>query len=436
MRFASTRDPALRVSFLEAAAASLPTDGGLFVPADLEPRPDVEGLLDLPWRDRAVEILTALLAPELERGEVAALVAESLDFAVPLVPAADVFALELFHGPSASFKDFGVRFLAAVLGLLRARRDERGERLILTATSGDTGAAVARAFWRRPGFRAAILYPRDGVSKLQERQIASLGDNVRAFAVAGSFDDCQRLVKAAFADGELVAGLRLTSANSIHVARLLAQILYYFEAVAELRRREREAPPPVVAVPSGNFGNLCAGLLAQQLGLTLGGLVAATNRNRTVPDYLETGEYRPRPSVATLSNAMDVGAPNNWQRVAHLFGADWRALRRGLRWASLDDRQTRLAIGELRAAGYTADPHGAVAYGALRRCMAPGERGVFLATAHPAKFNRELGTTVPPPAALRELETRALHAEPLGADFTVLRSALAVGLEPAARSPA
>ncbi|MGE5233461.1 MAG: threonine synthase [Acidobacteriota bacterium] len=429
MRFASTRNPELRVPFLEAAAVNVPPDGGLFLPADLEARPDVDRLLALSWRARAIAILGDLLAPEVSQAEVASLVDASLDFPVPLVAVRPgVFALELFHGPSASFKDFGVRFLAAVLELLRRRgaasSSPAGERLILTATSGDTGAAVARAFWRRPGFRAAVLYPRGGVSALQERQIATLGDNVRAFAVDGTFDDCQRLVKTAFADPELTERLGLTSANSIHVARLLAQVLYYFEAVAEVRRLDPASGPPVVAVPSGNFGNLCAGVLAQRLGLRLSTLVAATNRNRTVPDYLDSGEYRPRPSVPTLSNAMDVGAPNNWERVARLFGDDWQALRQALRWASLDDADTRRAVAELRGYGYAGDPHGAVAYGALCRTVQAGEIGVFLATAHPAKFNLELGTAVPLPAALRELETRPLRVEPLASDFDALRRLL------------
>ena len=429
MRFASTRNPELGVSFLEAAASNVPPDGGLFLPADLAARPDVDRLLALPWRERALAILGDLLAPEVSLDEVASMVDASLDFPVPLAPVrAGVFALELFHGPSASFKDFGVRFLAAVLELLRRRAGSAGspagERLILTATSGDTGAAVALAFWRRPGFHAAVLYPRGGVSALQERQIATLGDNVRAFAVDGTFDDCQRLVRTAFADAALVERLGLTSANSIHVARLLAQVLYYFEAVAALRRIEPAAGPPVVAVPSGNFGNLCAGILAQRLGLGLAALVAATNRNRTVPDYLDTGEYRTRPSVATLSNAMDVGAPNNWERVARLFGDDWQALRHALRWASLDDQETRRAVEELRSCGYAGDPHGAVAYGALCRTLQSGEIGVFLATAHPAKFNAELGTAVPLPAALHELAARPLRAEPLAPDFDALRRAL------------
>jgi threonine synthase len=322
-------------------------------------------------------------------------------------------ALELYHGPSLAFKDFGARFLARML---------KGERTILTATSGDTGAAVAQAFWRLPGIRVVVLYPKGRVTPLQERQFASLGDNVLALSVDGAFDDCQALAKACFADPELSRELGLTSANSINVARLLAQTLYYFEGVARIGK------PPVIAVPSGNFGNLCAGLWAWKMGLPVKAFVAATNANRTVPDYLETGEYRPRPSVATLSNAMDVGAPSNWERIADLFAGDWQSLRAHLRWGSLDDAGTRQAIRDLDARGYLADPHGAVAWAVLEKKLLPGETGLFLATAHPAKFKESLepvlGREIPLPAALAELLDRPLLAEPLANDAEALKRRL------------
>ncbi len=297
---------------------------------------------------------------------------------------------------------------------------------ILTATSGDTGAAVAHAFWRRPGVRVVVLYPDGRISDLQERQLATLGGNVTALAVEGSFDDCQALVKAAFADPELAAGLGLTSANSINVARLLPQTLYYAEAVAQLRHRGIEEAP-VIAVPSGNFGNLCAGLLARGMGLPVRAFVAATNANTTVPDYLETGDYRPRPSLATLSNAMDVGAPNNWERIEHLFGGDLAALRKALRWGSQSDGETRERIRELAALGYLADPHAAVAYGVLRERLEPGETGVFLGTAHPAKFlpvYEEMGIEVPLPEPLAALAGLPLAKREIPNRFAALREAL------------
>lgn len=383
----STRDPRHTATFREAMTRNLAPDGGLYVPVSF-PSLDADRLLALPWEERCAEILSRLLGDEYEE-------TDAFDFPVPVDP---VGALELFHGPSLAFKDFGARFLARML---------KGDRTILTATSGDTGAAVARAFWKLPGIRVVVLYPRGRVTPLQERQFASLGDNVLALAVEGAFDDCQALAKACFADPELSRELGLTSANSINVARLLAQTLYYFEGVAKLGKE------PVIAVPSGNFGNLCAGLWAWKMGLPVRAFVAATNANRTVPDFLETGEYRPRPSVATLSNAMDVGAPSNWERIADLLRGDWQILR----WGSLDDEGTRSAIRDLEARGYLADPHGAVAWAILQKKLLPGETGLFLATAHPAKFKESLepvlGQEIPLPEELAELLDRPLLAEPL-----------------------
>ncbi|HVT18201.1 MAG TPA: threonine synthase [Thermoanaerobaculia bacterium] len=432
MRLISSRDPRHQVSFKEAVLRNLPDDGGhggLFVPAELRPWPDVAALLERPWTERCATILDRLIDGEYGRPELDAIAGEAFDFPVPLAEAAHgSLALELFHGPSLAFKDFGARFLAAVLGRLPATGG--GTRTVLTATSGDTGAAVAAAFWRRPGFRVAVLYPQGPqgprgpqgqqgrISPLQERQIACLGDNVRSFAVAGSFDDCQRLVKVCFADRALSADLGLVSANSINVARLLAQVLYYFEAVALLRRLHPDCQP-VIAVPSGNFGNLCAGLYARALGLPIRALVAATNANRTVPDYLDGGGYTPRPSVATLSNAMDVGDPSNWERILHLYGRDRAALRGALRWGSADEAATVAALRELWAAGYRADPHGAVAYQVLRQVLRPGETGLFLATAHPAKFHSalaRLGLEPALPPALAALLHRPLRAEPISPD--------------------
>lgn len=397
----STRDRRHTATFRQAMNRNLAPDGGLYVPVSF-PSLDVDRLLSLPWEERCAEILSRLLEDEYEE-------TDAFDFPVPVAAG----ALELFHGPSLAFKDFGARFLARML---------KGERTILTATSGDTGAAVARAFWRLPGIRVVVLYPRGRVTPLQERQFASLGDNVLALAVEGAFDDCQALAKACFADPELSRELGLTSANSINVARLLAQTLYYFEGVARVGR------PPVIAVPSGNFGNLCAGLWAWKMGLPVRAFVAATNANTTVPDYLETGEYRPRPSVATLSNAMDVGAPSNWERIADLFEGDWQALRNTLRWGSLGDEGTRDAIRELDERGYLADPHGAVAWAVLQKALRPGETGLFLATAHPAKFKESLepvlGREIPLPETLAELLDRPLLAEPLENDPESLKRRL------------
>jgi threonine synthase len=422
VRLVSTRDPKAASTFRKAAAGAQPADGGLWVPTAWPRFEDIETLLELPWATRNGEVLHRLLGDEFTRAELEALVAEALDFPIPLVPVEPgVLALELFHGPTLAFKDVGARVLAGVLA-----RSAIGPRTILTATSGDTGAAVAHAFWKRPGFRAVVLYPAGRVSPRQERQFACLGENVHAWAVEGSFDDCQALAKACFADGELSSELGLTSANSINIARLLAQSLYYLEAGAQLKARGI-ADPPVIAVPSGNFGNLCAGLMAQALGLPVKAFVAATNANDTVPDFLDGGAYAPRPSVATLSNAMDVGAPSNWERIAHAAG-DPARLRDSLRWDRCSDDETLQAMRALDGLGHEACPHTAVAWAVLKRNLRPGETGVFLATAHAAKFpevvEKATGREPGLPPALAALESAPILSKPQANDIEALKAAL------------
>lgn len=433
MRLISTRDAGTTATFREAVLAGIAPGGGLWMPDPVPVFPDWPDLLEMGWSDRCVAVMDRLLGDELGREPLERAVREALDFPVPVVPVrsdtpSPIHALELFHGPTLAFKDFGARFFATVLGLLR---DPDRPVTILTATSGDTGAAVAHAFWKRPGVRAIVLYPRGRVSALQERQFATLGENVTALSVDGAFDDCQALVKAAFADRDLSRRHGLTSANSINVARLLPQTLYYMEALAVLRRQGAPESPEslVIAVPSGNFGNLCAGLLARAMGLPVRTFVAATNANTTVPDYLETGDYRPRPSVATLSNAMDVGAPNNWERIERLFGGDLDALRGTLRWGWQSDAETEETIRCLRRLGYLADPHAAVACGVLAERLAPGETGLFLGTAHPAKFlpvYERLGIDVPIPEPLAALADRPLLAREIPNQLSALLEALEV----------
>ena len=423
MQLASTRDSQDQVLFAEAIQVGMARGGGLYVPRTLPVFPDVAELLALDFQSRSVLIIQRLLGDEFTAAELEAAVRDALDFPAPLVPVRDgVLALELWHGPTLAFKDFGARFLARMLALV-ARRDKGGTRTVLTATSGDTGAAVAHAFLGLEGFRAVVLYPKGRISRLQEAQFATLGGNVSTYAVEGAFDDCQALVKASFQDPELAARLRLTSANSINIARLLAQVLYYYEALAQLRRAGEDRAP-VIAVPSGNFGNLYAGLLAQRTGLPVQAFVVATNANRTVPDYLDTGTYRPRPSLATLSNAMDVGAPSNWERIEALFEGNLAALRAGLRWGSLTDAETLEAVAALEASGYRPDPHGAVAFGLLERHRRAGELGLFLATAHPAKF-QETGPGTPAlPPALAAVLNLPILSRPLPADLSALKREL------------
>lgn len=416
MRLVDTRNPGRTATFREAALQGIAPGGGLWMPDPVPVFTDWPDLLEMDWTDRCILVIDRLLSGEIDRGALGQAVREALNFPVPLAEVRPgLYSLELFHGPTLAFKDFGARFFAAVLDLVR----EPGRPVtILTATSGDTGAAVAHAFWKRPGVRVVVLYPKGRVSALQERQLATLGENVTALTVAGSFDDCQSLVKAAFADGGLAARHGLTSANSINIARLLPQTLYYAEAVAGLRRLG-VTEGIVVAVPSGNFGNLCAGLLARAMGLPVASFVVATNANTTVPDYLETGNYRPRPSVPTLSNAMDVGAPNNWERIEHLHGGGLEILRRILRWGSQSDAETRETVRALGSLGYLVDPHAAVACGVLTRHLHPGETGVFLGTAHPAKFlpvYEEMGIAVAVPPALAAVEDRPLLAREILAD--------------------
>lgn len=427
MRLISTRNPKERSTFSEAIQSGVAPDGGLFVPEPIACFRDIPHLLEMGFADRSLEILHRLLGEEFSFEELEVPVLEAFDFPVPLVKVSDrVFALELFHGPTLAFKDFGARFLARMLTLVGSKGAPR-LRTVLAATSGDTGAAVAHAFWKQRGCRVMILYPKGRVSELQERQFATLGSNVLAYAVDGSFDDCQALVKACFEDSHLSNSLNLTSANSINVARLLAQTLYYFEAVAQLRAQGlRDAP--VISVPSGNFGNLYAGLLAKEMGLPVKAFVAASNCNRTVPDYLETGEYRPRPSIRTLSNAMDVGNPSNWERIEHLFKGSLPAMRETLRWGSLEDQATRRAMWELHHYGYLPDPHGAVAYGVLEERRGLGETGIFLATAHPAKFGdllmKDMNLELELPTALAETLAKPLLAKPLANDFEALKKEL------------
>src|SRR5262245_898244 len=427
MRFVSTRGAAEPAGLAEAVSRGLAPDGGLYVPNALPRAAGLDALLELPWLVRSTALLQQWLGDELDAAELTPLAADAFSFPVPLVATGAGWALELFHGPTLAFKDFGARLLAGLLDLIKRRGGLPGPQTVLLATSGETGGAVAHAFWRHEGFRVVVLYPAGRVSALQERQFASLGDNVLALAVGGSFDECQALAKACFADPTLSAELGLTSANSINVARLLAQVLYYFEAVAALRRRGI-ARPPAIAVPSGNLGNLCAGLMARQIGLPLETLVAASNANRVLPDYLDSGRYRPRASVPTLSNAMDVGDPSNWERIPHLFGGDLATLRAALRWGSADDVATLAAMGELNALGYLADPHSAVAYRVLKDHAPSGAPGVFLATAHPAKFadviEPALGVAVPLPQALAEALGRPLRSEPLVADAAALKARL------------
>ncbi len=426
MKFVSTRGESPAVGFGEALLNGVAPDGGLYLP---EAIPEIPPERRATFRSASLaDIAIEVSRPYVDRlpaDEVEALCRDAFDFDVPLVPLEDdVSILELFHGPTLAFKDVGARFMAR---LMSAYLRETGEsRTILVATSGDTGGAVAQAFHRVPSTRVGVLYPRGRVSPVQEKQFTTLGDNVFAFAVEGAFDDCQRLVKQAFADDALRNALDLTSANSINVGRLLPQSFYYFLGAA------RSPAPPVFSTPSGNFGNLCAGLMAKRAGLDAGPFVAATNANDVVPEYLDTGVFTPRPSVATMSNAMDVGDPSNFDRILRLYDGDVQALRWDVKGSRHSDEATRAEIRRVReATGYILDPHTAVGVLGLRE-VRERERlerpGIVLATAHPAKFREGveplIGGPVKLPASLEEAMGRETRAVPIPAELEALRAAL------------
>lgn len=420
-RFYSTNSPGELVDLREAVLRSLPADNGLYMPEEV---PELGAAFWSGWREWSFgelgyRIVSPLLDGAVPEETLREMVEDAVSFDAPLVRLGDSHhVLELFHGPTLAFKDFGARFMARLMGWLT--RDDTRDLTVLVATSGDTGGAVASAFQGVPGTRVVVLYPKGKVSGLQEKQLTTLGGNITALEVEGTFDDCQRMVKAAFLDRELSEERNLTSANSINIARLIPQSFYYFHAARQLP----EGSEPVFVIPSGNFGNLTAGLLAERLGLKVAKFIAATNVNDVVPAYLETGAYAPRPSVATISNAMDVGAPSNFARMQELFGSEWEGMRDRVAGYAFDDAQTRTAIREIKAAfGYAMDPHGAVGYLAAEEWKVghPEEPTVILATAHPSKFldvmEEELGEgCVAIPERLACLAGREKVAEAMGAD--------------------
>ena len=376
----------------------------------------------LPLIERSQKILDALIGEEIPQAQLEQMVRNAFTFPAPVVQVEDnIYALELFHGPTLAFKDFGGRFMAQALATVRGD----GKITILTATSGDTGAAVAHAFYGLENIDVVILYPKGKISPLQEKLFCTLGGNIRTIAINADFDACQALVKQAFDDAELRQAIGLNSANSINISRLLAQVCYYFEAAAQLPKEKRENL--VVSVPSGNFGNLTAGLITKTLGLPIKRFIAATNTNDTVPRYLHSGNWSPNPTVATLSNAMDVSRPNNWPRVEELFKRNGWALSE-LHSASVSDAQTEDTLRAMNQLGYLCEPHGAVAYEVLKQDLQAGETGLFLCTAHPAKFKesveRILDFTLPLPEALDKHNKLPLLSDEMENDFAQLKAYL------------
>ncbi len=435
MKFYSTNDATHRVGVEEAIFRGLPADNGLYMPERIDALPAAffEELPNLSFQAIGFRVARQLLGEEISDKDLQAIVADAINFPAPIVRLdAQKYVLELFHGPSLAFKDFGARFMSRIMGYYNQDKDQK--LIILVATSGDTGGAVAAGFYRTPGIEVIILYPSGKVSDLQEKQLTTLGHNIHALEIDGTFDDCQAIVKQAFLDMDLRTQLRLSSANSINIARLIPQTFYYFEAIKQMG----EGDPVVFCVPSGNFGNLTAGLLAKQLGLPVEHFIAATNQNDVVPRFLKEGRFATRPSIQTLSNAMDVGAPSNFARMANLYGhtlgsvhpsADTiREMQSVITGYAFDDAHTEIAMREIETRyDYTMDPHGAVGYLALQEWQLahPHTRGVILETAHPSKFKpdveRVLGHSIEVPRRLAQLEDKEKVAVFMGTAYVSFR---------------
>lgn len=405
------KDDSDQVSFSAAVKKGLGKNQGLYFPKQFPKIADINALLDKPFVERSIEILHSLIGEEIPREVLAGIVERAFIFDAPLVNVADnVYSLELFHGPTLAFKDFGGRFMAQCLTEIA-----KGEKItILTATSGDTGAAVAHAFYGIENINVVILFPKGKISALQEKLFTTLGGNIHTVSIEGDFDACQQLVKTAFDDVDVREGLHLNSANSINISRLLAQVCYYFEALAQVPVEKRN--DVVFAVPSGNFGNLTAGMIAKVMGLPIQHFVAATNLNDTVPRYLKTGEWEPNDTVATLSNAMDVSQPNNWPRIEAMIesGLVDRALLTG---DCVDEEYTQVAMKQLANLGYVSEPHAAIAYKSLSRVLTEDQVGIFLGTAHPAKFRESVENVLGQPISLPQPLADCAGKESLNAEL-------------------
>ena len=430
MKFYSTNRKSPDLSLSEAVLRGLAPDGGLYMPVEipvLPPKFLVE-LKSLSFPQIACEIARTLVANEVPDRTLQAITAEAFNFPLPLVKLSESqYVLELFHGPTLAFKDFGARFMARLMSYFAGQNG--GEVIVLVATSGDTGSAVAHGFHNVAGIRVVILYPSGQITEVQEKQLTTMGGNITAVEVAGNFDDCQRMAKQALVDQNLQARLRLSSANSINIARLLPQSFYYFEAWARLGAR---ASPAIFSVPSGNFGNLTGGLLAKRMGLPVEKFVAATNINDVVPRYLASGIFEPRPPRRTISNAMDVGNPSNFARMLELYNRRPEKMREEIWGSSHSDQATEQAIQRAyQQYNYLFDPHSAVGFLGLEEYQAKfrsSRLGVILATAHPAKFlpvvERAAKTKVPVPPQIRNILAKEKSAIPLPNDFGQLKELL------------
>lgn len=430
MKYYSTNRQAPMATLHEAVVKGLASDKGLYMPETIKslPKEFFDEIENLTFQEIAYRVADAFFGEDVPADVLKHIVYDTLSFDAPAVRVTDsIYSLELFHGPTLAFKDVGARFMARLLGYF-IRQEGQEKVNVLVATSGDTGSAVANGFLGVEGIHVYVLYPKGKVSEIQEKQFTTLGRNITAIEVDGVFDDCQALVKSAFMDKELNARMKLTSANSINVARFLPQAFYYFYAYAQLKKLGK-ADQLVVCVPSGNFGNITAGLFGKQMGLPVKRFIAANNRNDIFFNYLQTGNYVPKPSVATIANAMDVGDPSNFARVIDLYGNSHAAIKAEISGTTYTDEQIRETVKQTYdETGYLLDPHGACGYRALKEGLQPGEVGVFLETAHPAKFLETvegiIGDKVEIPTKLQAFMNGTKQSVPLSKDFAAFKQFL------------
>ncbi|HOH96508.1 MAG TPA: threonine synthase [Candidatus Enterocola sp.] len=431
MKYYSTNKLVNCVDLENAVVKGLAEDKGLFMPNNIKvlPASFYQNIDKMSFKEIAYNVADAFFGEDVDAESLKKIVYDTLNFDVPLVKVEDsIYSLELFHGPTLAFKDVGARFMSRLLGYFIQKAGENKKINVLVATSGDTGSAVANGFLGVKGIHVYVLYPKGKVSKIQESQFTTLGQNITALEIDGTFDDCQSLVKSAFMDADLNAKMKLTSANSINVARFLPQAFYYFYAYSQLRKLGK-ADNMVVCVPSGNFGNITAGLFAKRMGLPIKRFIAANNRNDIFLQYLLTGIYTPRPSIATLANAMDVGDPSNFARVLDLYEHSHESICKDISGVSYNDTQIADTMRKCFAVNtYILDPHGACGYQALKDMKNPDETGVFLETAHPAKFKDTveniLGTQIQIPAKLQEFMKGTKQSIYLSKDFEDFKSFL------------
>ncbi|MCQ2112179.1 MAG: threonine synthase [Bacteroidaceae bacterium] len=426
MQFYSTNGKAPMADLRKAVVKGLAEDKGLYMPQEIKtlPKAFFDNIQDMSFRDIAYNVASAFFGEDVDGDALYDIVADTLSFDCPVVKVNDnIYSLELFHGPTLAFKDVGARFMARLLRYFLCSQNADKEQTVnvLVATSGDTGSAVANGFLGVDGIHVYVLYPKGKVSPIQECQFTTLGQNITAIEVDGVFDDCQALVKSAFMDEDLNKALRLTSANSINVARFLPQAFYYFNAYAQMKKKGL-ADNLVVCVPSGNFGNICAGLFAKRMGLPIKRFIAANNANSVFYEFLQTGEYLPRPSVQTIANAMDVGDPSNFARIFDLYGHSHAAIVKDISGTTFSDEQIAETINDVFShTGYLCDPHGACGYRALEEGLDADEVGVFLETAHPAKFKQTVDAIIEGdveiPAPLAAFMQGKKESVPMSKDF-------------------